>query len=42
MAGEKSWTGVAADGRMLRADATALDQGATPAIVIVLTGESSA
>lgn len=42
LAGEKSWTGVAADGRTLRADATALEQGATPAIVIVLTGESSA
>ncbi|ACM21852.1 response regulator, PAS domain-containing [Geotalea daltonii FRC-32] len=41
LAGEKSWTGIAADGRTLQADATALDQGATPAIVIVLTGESS-
>ncbi|WP_243370984.1 response regulator [Geotalea sp. SG265] len=42
LAGEKSWTGVAADGRMLRADSAPLDRSTAPAIVIVLTGEPSA
>jgi two-component system NtrC family sensor kinase len=41
LACEKSWIGVAADGRKLHADAIALDEDATHAIVIVLKGEPS-